>query len=113
MDPLGFGLENFDAVGGWREKEGNFAIDASGTLPSGQSFRGPAELRAVLLTKQEDFRRCFAEKMLTYALGRGVEYYDKAAVEQIAAATARNQNQFSTVVLEVVKSEPFQKRRGQ
>ena len=113
MDPLGFGLENFDAVGGWREKEGDFPIDSSGTLPSGQSFRGPAELKGILKSKEEDFRRCLTEKTLTYALGRGLEYYDKRAVEQIAAAVAQNQNHFSSLVLEIVKSEPFQMRRGQ
>jgi hypothetical protein len=113
MDPLGFGLENFDAVGGWREKDGHFPIDSSGILPNGQSFAGPAQLKAVLRGKESEFRRCFAEKLLTYALGRGLEYYDKAAVDQIAAAIANHQNKFSTAVLEVVKSDPFQKRRGQ
>lgn len=113
MDPLGFGLENFDAVGGWREKDGDFPIDSSGTLPSGQSFHGPAELKGVLKGKEVDFRRCLTEKMLTYALGRGLEYYDKRAVDQIAAAVAQNQNHISSLVLEIVKCEPFQERRGQ
>src|SRR5439155_17601215 len=112
LDPLGFGLENFDAVGGWREKEGKFSIDASGVLPDGKSFNGPAALRGILKGKQDQFRRCLTEKMLTYALGRGLESYDKCAVDEIAAALAKKQNKFSTLVIEIVKSDAFQKRRS-
>src|SRR5207253_2372675 len=83
MDPLGFGLENFDAIGAWRTRDGKFDIDSSGILPNGQAFKSPKELKAVLKTKEEDFRRCLAEKMLTYALGRGLEHYDKCAVDAI------------------------------
>ena len=88
MDPLGFGLENFNAIGAWRTEEGKFPIDASGTLPGGQSFNGPAELKAILQARKEDFTRCLTEKLLTYALGRGLEYHDKYAVEQIRLAVA-------------------------
>ncbi len=112
MDPLGFGFENYDAVGTWRTQDGKFPIDPSGTLPDGRSFKGPKELKAILKSKEEEFRRCFAEKMLTYALGRGLEYFDKAAVEQITRNLAKNQNRFSALVIEIVKSDPFQKRRG-
>jgi hypothetical protein len=111
MDPLGFGLENFDAVGAWREKDGPFPVDASGTLPSGQTFQGPKALKAILQERREDFARCLAEKLLTYALGRGLDYYDKCAVDRMVAALARDDYRFSTLVLEIVQSDPFQKRR--
>jgi hypothetical protein len=112
MDPLGFGFENFDGIGAWRTREGKFAIEPSGTLPSGQTFKGPKELRVVLKQKEEEFRRCLAEKMLTYALGRGLEYYDKCAVNDIAEAVKRNDYRFSSLVLAIVKSDPFQKRKA-
>jgi mono/diheme cytochrome c family protein len=112
MDPLGFGLENFDGLGAWRGKDGKFPIDASGVLPGGEKFNGPAELKAVLKEKKVDFCRCLTEKMLTYALGRGLEYYDKCVVDDIVAALAKNDYRFTALVLEIVKSEPFQKRRG-
>jgi cytochrome c5 len=112
MDPLGFGLENFDAIGAWRTQDGKFDIDPSGTLPSGESFSGPRELRAVLKAHRDEFRHCLAEKMLTYALGRGLEYYDKCAVDRITAAVAREDDKFSSLILEIVHSDPFQKRRG-
>jgi hypothetical protein len=113
MDALGFAMENFDAVGAWRTRDGEFEIDPSGVLPEGQTFKGPAELKAILLTSsRESFTRCLAEKMLTYALGRGLEYYDRCAVDDITKALAENDYKFSTLVLEIVKSDPFQKRRG-
>ena len=112
MDPLGFGFENFDAIGAWREKDGDAAVDASGVLPSGQKFRGPKELKAILKAKDKDFVRCLSEKLLTYALGRGVEYYDVCAVDAIVAGTVKNKYKFSQLVLEIVKSDPFQKRKG-
>jgi hypothetical protein len=112
LDPLGFGLENFDAIGAWRATDNKQPIDASGVLPGGEQFNGPAELRQVLLGKADQFRRCFAEKLLTYALGRGLEYYDKCAVDEIVAATKAQQDRFSALVLAIVKSDPFQKRKG-
>jgi hypothetical protein len=112
MDPLGFGFENFDAVGAWREKEGKHAIDPSGVLPGGQSFKGPAELRAVLRKKEDAFARCLADKMLTYALGRGTERSDRCFIDEIGRNLARHGYKFSDLVLEVVKSDPFQKRTG-
>jgi mono/diheme cytochrome c family protein len=112
MDPLGFCLENYDAVGAWRTTDGGLPIDPSGTLPGGQSLRDPAELKAVLKGRAEEFGRCLAEKMLTYALGRGLEPADKCTVDQVVAALAKDQYKFSRLVLEIVKSEPFQKRRG-
>ena len=77
LDPLGFGLENFDAVGGWRNQDSGVPVDSSGKLPSGESFRGPAELKAILKAHSPEFTRCLTEKMLTYALGRGLEEYDR------------------------------------
>src|SRR5262249_19737459 len=113
MDPLGFGFENYDAIGAWRDKEGNFAVDASGTLPSGQSFHGAKELKTVLKARERDFARCMTEKLLTYGIGRGLEYYDRCAVDRIVDALARDKYKFSRLVLEVVQSDPFEKRRGQ
>jgi hypothetical protein len=112
MDPLGFAFEHFDAIGAFRAKDGNFSIDASGTLPDGRSFQGPDELKAILKEKKELFSRCLAEKMLTYALGRGVEYYDKPAVDKLVAALAKNDYKFSTLVAEIAKGDPFRLRRG-
>ena len=113
MDPLGFGLENFDGIGAWREKEGNFSIDATGSLVTGEIFEGPIELLAILAhDKREQFVRCLADKMLTYALGRGLEYYDKCALDGIAQNLAKKDYRFSELVLEIVKSFPFQMRRG-
>jgi Protein of unknown function (DUF1592)/Protein of unknown function (DUF1588)/Protein of unknown function (DUF1587)/Protein of unknown function (DUF1585)/Protein of unknown function (DUF1595)/Ca-dependent carbohydrate-binding module xylan-binding len=110
MDPLGFAFENFDAIGRWRTKDGTFDIDASGVLPDGQAFQGPAELKSILKSKKDLFGRCLAEKMLTYALGRGIEYYDKCALDDILKGLEKNDYRFSSLVLEIVKSEPFQKR---
>ncbi|MGD9647185.1 MAG: DUF1592 domain-containing protein [Pirellulales bacterium] len=113
MDPLGFGLENFDAIGAWREQDGDAPIDASGTLPAGDSFQGPVELKSVLKNHAGQFRRCLAEKMLTYAIGRGVERYDRRAVAGITAAMEADGDKFSRLVLAIVDSQPFQMRRAQ
>jgi hypothetical protein len=110
MDPLGFGLENYDGVGAWRDQDGEFAIDASGELPNGQKFAGPQELKQVLKSRQSDFLRCLAEKMLTYGLGRGVEYSDRCTVREIAASMAADEYKFSSLILAVVASDAFQKR---
>ena len=110
MDPLGFGLENFNAIGGWRTADGNFPIDASGELPGGTRFDGPAGLRALLYAQQDQFARNLTEKMLTYALGRGLETYDEPAVEEISRDIAGNGYRFSRLVLGVVESMPFQMR---
>lgn len=112
MDPLGFAFENFDAIGAFRKKDGGFDIDPSGVLPDGRAFQGPAELKAILKEKKDLFARNLAEKMLTYAVGRGVEYYDKPSIDRITAALAKNDYKFSTLVVEMVKSDPFRMRRG-
>jgi hypothetical protein len=113
MDPLGFGLENFDAIGNWREKDGKSPINASGTLPDGRSFNGPAELSKVLRSDGDAFVQCLTEKMMVYALGRGLEPYDRVAVKKITAGVGAGQYRFSTLVEGIVKSLPFQMRRGE
>ncbi len=113
MDPIGFGLENFDAVGAWRSEEEGAPIDPSGELPDGRTFAGPAELRAILLSRAGEFRRCFAEKLLVYALGRGLEYYDACAVERIASATEAAGDRFSAVVEQIVTSPAFRERESE
>jgi hypothetical protein len=112
MDSIGFGFENFDALGRWRDRAGSNTIDASGVLPGGGKFSGPLELVRVLKKNKRQISRSVVEKMLTYALGRGLEYYDKCTVEEIAEAHAKAGYKFSALVLEIVKSEPFLRRRG-
>jgi Protein of unknown function (DUF1592)/Protein of unknown function (DUF1588)/Protein of unknown function (DUF1585) len=107
MDPLGFALENFDAVGAWRTHEDGQAIDATGRLPAGREFRGPEGLRGVLRTRKDAFVRCLAEKMLTYALGRGLDRSDRRTVDRIVARLARDGYRFSALVMAVVESQPF------
>jgi hypothetical protein len=112
LDPLGFGLENFDGIGAFRQTEGKFKIDPAGELPDGSKFSGPAELRKVLIAKADLFRRNLAEKMLTYALGRGLEWYDRCTVDDIVAGLKKGNDRFSAVAVAVVQSDAFQKRRG-
>ena len=111
MDPLGFGLENFDGIGAWRDKDGTFPIDASGKLPSGRSFDGPKGLKGILKEKHADFTRCLTEKMMTYALGRGLDYNDRCAVDRIAESVEKDGHKFSRLAVEIVKSDSFRKRR--
>jgi hypothetical protein len=110
MDPIGFAFENYDAIGAWRDKDGPFPVDPSGELPDGQSFAGPDGLKNILKAKKELFARSLAEKMLTYALGRGLEYYDKCAVDKIVAALDKNDYRMSTLIVETINSDPFQMR---
>jgi uncharacterized protein DUF1592/uncharacterized protein DUF1588/uncharacterized protein DUF1587/uncharacterized protein DUF1585/uncharacterized protein DUF1595 len=112
MDPLGFGLENFDAVGAWRTLDGKFPIDATGTLPDGDSFSGPVELAAILKEGREPFARAITSKLMTYALGRGLERYDTRTVKLIASRLPAHGYKFSAMVLEIVNSLPFQSRRA-
>jgi hypothetical protein len=112
MDAIGFGLENYDPVGAWRTKDGNADIDPSGTLPGDLTFKTPAELKAILKARDGEFRRCLTEKLLTYGLGRGLEYYDKCTVDIIVKNVAANHDRFSALVLEIVNCDAFQKRRG-
>src|SRR5207244_9426671 len=110
MDPLGFGLENFNAIGAWRTQDGKFPIDASGALPDGRGFQTPGELKALLKADRDVFVRGLAEKLLIYALGRGLERYDRPTVAGIAANLAARDYRFSQLVLGIVNSLPFQKR---
>jgi mono/diheme cytochrome c family protein len=112
MDPLGFGLENFDAVGAWRTMDGKFPIDATGTLPDGRKFNGPEELRSILRADHQAFEHCLTAKLLTYALGRGLERYDKRTVSGIVSRLTAHEYRFSGLILEIVNSLPFQSRRG-
>ena len=125
MDPLGFALENFDAIGRWRdvdrtgvleeppagEPAPGTRIDASGALPGGAAFSGPAGLRELLLARQDEFVATVAERLLTYALGRPVEYYDMPTVRRILRGSAAAGNRWSSLILEIVRSAPFQARR--
>lgn len=112
MDPLGFGLENYDAIGAWRTTEGKFAIDPSGSLPDGRAFQGPAQLRTILAADREDFTRALTSKLMIYALGRGLERHDRRTVRAIVERLPSHDYRFSGLVLEVVNSLPFQQRRG-
>lgn len=113
MDVLGFGLENYDAIGRWRTMDGKFPIDVSGTFPNGKSFASPAQMRALLKSELPDFSRCLTEKMLTYALGRGIERYDRRTVNDINRKLAASGYQFQTLIHEIAESLPFQSRRGE
>jgi len=113
MDPLGFGLENFNAIGKWREKDGSFPIDASGTLPDGKSFTTPSEMQAILASRLPEFGRALTEKMLTYALGRGLKSYDSRTVETMNQAWARDGYRFQPQIHQIVNSLPFQFKRGE
>ena len=111
MDPIGFGLENFDAAGGWRTKDGKFDVDSSGVLPDGRTFSGINGLRDILKSQSDMFTRNLTEKMLTFALGRGVEASDKAAVDQINQKLIANGNKLSALVTAIAESEPFLMRK--
>jgi hypothetical protein len=114
MDPLGFALENYDGVGKWRTQEAGSPIDATGVLPDGTRFDGPAGLRkALLTTHREEFISTVTTKLLTYALGRGVEYYDQPAVRAIDREAARDNYTLTALISAIVKSTPFQMRRTQ
>ena len=112
MDPIGFAMENFDAIGRWRDTDAGFPIDASGKLPEGESFTGPAELRKVLVGRKDEFVRALVEKMMTYALGRGLQNSDGCTVREIADAVAKDGYRFSALVNGIVTSDAFQKRRA-
>jgi hypothetical protein len=110
MDPVGFSLENFDLVGKWRQLDGQSPIDATGELVDGTKLNGPSSLRQALLNRSDSFVTVATEKLLTYAMGRAVTPYDMPAVRSIVRASGRDDYRFSSLVLAVVKSEPFQMR---
>lgn len=111
MDPLGFGLENFDAIGSWRTEDGKFPVDATGSLPGGHTFSGPNELKTLLKEDRDAFVRGFTEKLLTYALGRGLERFDRPVVAAIVAKMPAKNYRSAELVLEIVNSLPFRHRR--
>jgi hypothetical protein len=113
MDPLGFGLENYDGIGKWRTMDGKFPVDSSGVLPNGQSFTTPAEMRAVLKSQLPQFARCVIEKLMIYGLGRGMATPDRRVIDEIGKKLAADGYPFQTAIFEVVKSMPFQMRRGE
>lgn len=112
MDPIGFALENFNAVGAWRTKDGKFDIDATGEFTDGTKFVGPAELKRFVMDRKEQYVRCLTEKMLIYALGRGLEYYDRPTVEKIVQSLPARDYKFSALVTHIVKCDAFRQRRG-
>jgi len=112
MDPLGFALENMDGLGQWRNTMGNSPIDASGKLPDGTKFSGPAGLRQIILSKQDQFVDTLTEKLMTYALGRGVEAYDMPAIRKVVHGSATEDYCWSSLITGIVDSMPFQMRRA-
>jgi hypothetical protein len=112
MDPLGFALENYDATGQWRTRDGSTVIDSSAVLPDGTKFEGPNGLRTMLLGQSEQVVTAVTEKLLTYALGRGVEYYDAPAIRKIVREAAGSGYSLQSLVLGVSKSTPMRMRRA-
>lgn len=112
MDPLGFGLENYDPIGRWRTEDEKAPIQVGGTLPNGTQFSTPAELKALLKNEIPEFTRNLTEKMLTYALSRGLERYDKLLVRDIVTKMEKSDYRFQTMIREIIHSLPFQARRG-
>jgi hypothetical protein len=112
MDPVGFSLENFDAVGRWRDMESGRPVDASGGLPDGSTFNGVAGLEAGIMKRPDMFVNTLTEKLMTFALGRGLEHYDGPAVRGVARQAAKDKYRFSAIVLGIVKSKPFQMRNS-
>jgi hypothetical protein len=111
MDPLGFGLENFDAIGKWRDMDGKAPVDASGEMPGNHKFAGPLELKKLLVQDKHAYVKGLTEKLLIYALGRGLERHDTPVVNAIAATAPAGQYKFRALIYEIVKSLPFQNRR--
>ncbi len=112
MDPLGFALENYDAIGQWRTQDANQKIDASGVFPNGAKFEGSNELKKILADNKDAFAECLTEKLMIYALGRGLENYDRVSVKKIVARLGQNDYRFSSLISGIVESVPFQKGRG-
>ncbi len=111
MDPIGFGMENYDAIGRWRDQIGGEAVNASGEMPSGEKFNGPADLKQIVLARKEDYVRNLTEKMLAYSLGRGLEPHDIPTIRRITQAVAKDNYRSGTLIREIVKSYPFQYRK--
>ena len=113
MDELGFALENYDAVGRWREQDEGFPVDATGILPDGSTFTGAGEMQQTIKDEMLDqFARCLTEKLLIYATGRGLEYFDDCAVDEIMEQLKKKDYRFSELVYQIAISAPFTKRSG-
>ena len=112
MDPIGFALENYDAVGRWRTVDAGEPIDASGTLFDGTPFRGVADLEKAILAHPELFVTTLSEKLLTFATGRGVDYYDAPAIRKIVRDAAADDYRFSSIIMGIVNSTPFRNRKA-
>ncbi len=112
MDPIGFALENFNAVGAFRSKDGEFAVDASGEFADGRKFSGPEDLKTIIKERKAEFTRCLAEKMMIYALGRGLEYYDLPTIDRVVKMTMENDFKFSVLITQIIRSQAFDQRRG-
>jgi hypothetical protein len=112
MDPIGFSLENFDAIGRWRQTDAGLAINATGSLDGRSEFTGVSGLEQALLSRPELFVRTLTEKLLTFGLGRGIEYYDAPAVRQIVRDARKHYYRFSRLILGIVDSIPFQMRKS-
>jgi hypothetical protein len=112
MDPIGFGMENFDLLGRWRDLDGKLPVDSSGVMPSGEKFNGPRELKQVLLNRKPEFARHISGKMLGYALGRSLDDHDDFTIEKLATALERDDFHARTLIREIVLSTPFRNRQG-
>jgi hypothetical protein len=112
MDGIGFAFERFDALGQWRESDDGQAIDTTGALISGEKFKDARDLKALLMSKKGTFTRALTEKLLTYALGRGIESTDKCNIDAMAAEVAKNNYSFSSLVATIVQSKPFREKRS-
>jgi hypothetical protein len=110
MDPLGFALDNYDAVGKWRTAEGATPVDASGAMPTGEKFNGAGELKKILLARSDLFVAAYTEKLMMYAIGRGTEYYDQPALRRILREAKPDNYKWSELVMGVIRSAPFQSR---
>ena len=113
MDPIGFAMENYDAIGRWRTHDNGTKIDSAGGLPDGSQFEGVSGLQKALLSRPENFVGTFTEKLLTYSLGRGVEFYDEPAIRKIVQQSQSQDYRISSLILGIVNSTPFQMRRAQ
>ena len=111
MDPLGFGFENYDAIGRFRLKDGQFEVDPSGVLPTGEKFEGTEQLVEILTRRDREFARALTSRMLTFALGRGLQYYDRCAVDKIVEKLEQDDFRFHSLVKQIIFSDPFLKRR--
>jgi hypothetical protein len=112
MDPLGFALENYNAIGQWRTQDASQTIDSSGVLPDGKRFKGSSEMKAILAENRDAFADCLTEKLMIYALGRGLEGFDRTATKKIVARLQQNDYRFSALISGIVESVPFQMGRG-